>query len=378
MMRGISRCFLLGAAAFSLVVCSLAGAGVDCGGTHQGHTIEGAIGLVTKYDSNIELRPGVKTRDLTDAFIHEPQARLSVNRSIGDRGWLDAEVFGLANWHLEHQRKNWYFGVANLALDYNLGKSQLSFSNDFRNYTIPQADTVGFVRNTGMLTYKRALSPFWKLNLGYENVATYYPENSALNYVVNGVLVEVRNTWSSTFSSYYSYDFQHYHGSYNAEFADPVSSPEKGFRHTFKIGFDWVLNRNSLSGSYFIQTDDSSGEGLNQIGGFEGNEESLDLEAEFNYLKHKGTLLYARRFTARLTLSSYQEFVLKDLSKRNSPTTGPRDQDDALLLSSEYLKFKLYNHWFLKSHYLLRMKRSTLKAEDYRDHMLSIGAECRF
>ena len=355
-----------------------AGASAPSAGPDNDYIVSGAIGVAAKYDSNLNLIRKTSANDLAADFINEVLGRLSVKRGIGNRAWLETRLAGLANWHVENTEKNWFFGRIGLSLGYPFGKSDLGFSNELRNYTIPKEDDVGFLRNTAILTYRRTLSPRWQWHMGYENIATFYPENTPFNYIVNGAFLEVRNTRSVDFSTYYAYDFQFYQGSYDAELDDPTGSPEEGFRHTFKLGFDWVFDRNVLNVSYLFQMDNSSGEGLNLNGGFEGNEESLDVDAEFDFVKHKATLLYSRRLSGKLTLSSYGEFILKDLSDRHSPALGLHDRNDTLFLSSTYLKYKLKTDWLLKVRYLLRIRQSSIDSEDYQDHLLFFGTEYRF
>ena len=105
--------------------------------------------------------------------------------------------------------------------------------------------------DSAIVNYRRKFSSRWQLNLGYENIATFYPDNSNFNFVMNGSFMEIRNIWNFAFSTYYTYDLQFYEGSYNADLNDLASSPREGFRHTFKLGFDWVFHQNVLNGSYF-------------------------------------------------------------------------------------------------------------------------------
>ena len=129
-----------------------------------------------------------------------------------------------------------------------------------------------------------------------------------------------------------------------------------GRRVFLRLGFDWLLaHRHSFSGTYLYQNDEAEVGELQQIGGFEGSEESQDNEAEFDLFKHKATILYSVTLSRRWVVSTYSEFIIKNFDDEtdSEPTTAGRN--DALFLSSTYLRYKVSQKYALKFRYLFRM-----------------------
>lgn len=172
---------------------------------------------------------------------------------------------------------------------------------------------------------------------------------------------------------------QSYAGSFDPLENNPNSSPEDGFQHTGRIGFDWLISgTRTLSGTYLYQVDRSQ-LGVRRIGEFEGQEESQDSEAEFGLTKHKATLLCSQRLGERLALSSYAEWIHKQFDDEDDSASPPRPgRHDSLFLSSTYLTIGRSEGLVFKLRYLFRMNQSSLAAQDYRDYLLIAGPEFRF
>jgi hypothetical protein len=229
-----------------------------------------------------------------------------------------------------------------------------------------------------LLSYKKVLSPLWQLRIGYDNVVTRYPQSRSFDYAMNGFFAELRTTWSLDFSTYYTYDFQAYQGSFDPLENNPNSSPDEGMRHTGELGFTWLLSPSqTLSGAYLFQRDVSE-MGVQRIGEFEGREESQDSEAEFDLYKHKATLLYSRRLSPRLILSSYAEWISKNFDEEDDPPLARKGRLDALFLSSTHLKIRWSEELSLKLRYLFRANQSSLDTQDYQNHLVFLGPEYRF
>ena len=337
----------------------------------------GSLGLYSKYNSNLELASAV-VRAREKAFIGEPALDLGLTKSWGTDWWLDLEFSGQADFHGQHTEENWYFNRGHLSLVRALGEDALSLSSEIRYFTTPGRDRFDFLRHAGLLSYRKTFSARWQLRLGCDNIITRYPASGNFDYSMKGVFAEIRNTWSPGFSTYYSYDFQAYQGSFDPLENNPNASPDEGARHTGELGFDWLISGGpTLSGSYLFQSDVSE-KGVRQIGEFEGHEGSQDLEAEFDLGKHKGTLLYSHRLGRRLVLSSYVEWLRKRFDSEDDPPSPRPRRTDALWLSSIHLKFNKSKTLAFRFRYLFRANQSSADSQDYHNHLFFLGPEYRF
>jgi hypothetical protein len=366
-----------------LVVLSIA-LTLVCGVSAQETQISGSVGLYGKFNSNLTLIDEKKTNlDQKDAPIAEVRGELNIARSWGPDWFLDWEVSSQGNAHGEHGEENWYFNRSYLSLGRVLGENALNFSSEIRHFGQPDDNRLDFFRHTGIFSYKHTFSPLWQLRAGVQNTLTRYPHTSTLNYRVNGAFVELNNTWSNNFSTYYSLDLQLYAGTADPRENNPNAVPEDGMRQTLRAGLDWHLSGHRLlSGTYMLQNDNSGqdekyyGSTLSS-GEFEGREESQDSEAEFDLHKHKFTLLYSHRFNPRLTLALYEELIYKYWEDEEGPIVVEA-RDDLLFLSSAFLKYKWRDSVRLRLRYLFRMNESTANANDYVDHIVFAGPEFRF
>ena len=133
-----------------------------------------------------------------------------------------------------------------------------------------------------------------------------------------------------------------------------------------------------LNASYTFQIDDSSGQGVNQIGRFVGNEESLDNEAQFNYLKHKGMLLFLHVFNDRFSLSLYDELICIAYYERQGLLAEAPERADWLFLSSIWFKARLVDRLFARARYIYRVDSSTVSSESFQDYIYYLGLEYEF
>lgn len=335
--------------------------------------VEGTVGVYAKYNSNLDLS-SEKGTGRRAALIGEPAADLRLAKTWGPDWWLDLEFSGQADLHAEHAEENWFFNRSRLSLGRALGEDALNLSSEFRYFTVPDRNRFDFFRHTGLLSYKKILSPLWQMRIGYDNVVTRYPQGGNFDYAMNGFFAEVRNTWNAAFSTYYAYDFQAYQGSFDPLENNPNTSPDEGARHTGELGFDWLISpAQTLSGAYLFQSDVSE-MGVQRIGDFEGREESQESEADFDLSKHKATLLYSRHLSPRLTLSSYAEWIYKNFDEEDELP----GRTDALFLSSTHLKIRWSGDLAFKLRYLFRSGQSSLDSQDYRNHIVFLGPEYRF
>lgn len=346
----------------------------------------GNVSVAGKYDTNIDLagntdpEDAYEHEDVEGAYITELSATLAFS-SQWDSPWhLALELFGLADIYARDTTDTWLVGRENFYLGYDFGSNNISLLNEARYFTEPDDRDEDNFKNTASLIYKRTLSRLWQGRIGYENILHLYPNSSFFDYYVNGGFLEIRNTWKPAFSTYYSYGFQYYQGSFNAGTRDPLSSPEAGYRHTGEIGFEAIFARkNFLTGSYSLQVDNSSGQSVEQIGDFRGDDENLEVDAEFNFIKHKGTLLFSHKFNERFTLSLYEELINKTFLERNEEQFfGNNERNDMLFLSSIWFKARLVSELYAKTRYLYRMNQSSLNYEDFQDHIVYFGVEYCF
>jgi len=350
--------------------------------TDEDRSISGNVGLAVKYDTNVDLSSERAIEDEKKGdYIAELTARLAYSSPWQLPFHMEGELSGIADQYFTYPEDNWYVGRGSLYLGYTFGANTVSVLDEARYFTEPEDRQFDYFRNSATLAFKRVLSGLWQARIGYENIANVYPEDNFFNYYVNGGFVELRNTWTPSWSTYYLYDFQYYLGSYNSSTNDPLSSPESGYRHTGEIGLEAsFLDQNNLVAAYTFQYDNSTGSGLNQIGNFEGETESLDIDAEFNFIKHKGSLLYSHVFNDRFTLSLYNEFILKAFIEREPLLEEGYESErrDLLFLTSAWLDARLYQTLYAEARYIFRMNDSTVDYEDFQDHIVSLGVEYRF
>ena len=343
------------------------------------YQFDGTIGVYAKYNSNLELVDESSTGiDQKDAFIAEPTADLHLAKSWGTDWWLDLAYTGHANFHGEHTDENWYFNRTHLSLVHKIGRHALNLTSELRHFTEPRDERYDFFRHTGILSYRRTLTPLWELRLGYESIITRYPETRSLNYSVNGAFVEARNTWDFNLSTYYSYDLQLYGGTADRRENLPDLVPDDGSRHTLRTGFDWLFPpRHALSGTYMLQIDRTESEFELLIPEHEGQEGTQYIDAEFDLVKHKATLLYSHRFTNRVTLSLYEEWIRKRWDDQDELQVPREDRTDNLLLSSALVKVRWTDTLRIRFRYLYRANASSADIKDYRDHVVFVGPEWR-
>ena len=349
--------------------------------------VSGYVSVAGKYDTNVDLTSEevapdafVEDDEIEDAFITEVSALILFSSPWASPWSFEVELYGLTDLHVKAMDDTWGVGRTNLYLGYSFGSNTISLLNESRYFTEPDDTELNNFRNAASGVYKRIFSRLWQGRIGFENIVHIYPESRFFDYFVNGGFAEVRNTWLPTFNTYYSYGLQFYYGSYNSSTRDLRSSPEAGFRHTGEIGFEsFFARKNSLIGSYSFQVDDSSGQGVEQIGNIRGEDDNLEVDAEFNYAKHKGTLLYSHRFNDRFTLSLYEEYIHKIFFERNKEQLfSGKERTDQLFLSSVWLRSRLVSDLYAKARYLFRMNQSSLDFEDFQDHIFLLGLEYRF
>lgn len=349
-------------------------------------SISGYVCVAGKYDTNVDLaskyvpKDAFEPEEIEAAFITEVAALFAFASQWSSPWHLENELYGVTDLYPQTFDDSWFIARDNLYLGIDFGSNTFSFSNEARYFSEPEDVELDNYRNTASLAFKRIFSQLWQGRIWYENIVHLFPESPFFDYYVNGGFLELRNTWMPAFSTYYSYGFQYYLGSYNSSPRDPLSSPEAGYRHSGEIGFEsFFAGKNSLIGSYTFEIDDSSGQGVEQIGGFRGEDENLEIDAEFNYAKHKGTLLFSHRFNDRFTLSLYEEYVYKVFFERNKPELFMgRERTDQLLLSSIWFKARLVDGLHAKARYLYRMNESTSRYEDFQDSIFYLGLEYRY
>jgi hypothetical protein len=348
--------------------------------------VSGRVSVAGKYDSNVDLLSGDSAEDAAEdaeiegAFITEMSALLLWKPPVAPSWRLGIELYGLTNLHVEAMGDSWYTARSNLSLGYDFGANTISLLNEGRYLSEPDDREFDNYRNTASLVYTRVFSGLWQARLGYENILHLYPESGFINYQANGGFVEVRNTWTPTFSTYYGYHFHYYQGSSDSGTDETPGSPEKSNRHTGEIGFEsFFAGKDSLSGAYTFQADDSSRKGVVQIGEIRGEDQNLEPDAEFNFIKHKGMLLYSHKFNDWFTLSLYGELIHKTFPELDDEQEGhDRERTDILFLSSIWMTARLYDEWYAKPRYLYRMNQSNIDSEDFQDHIVYLGLEHRF
>ena len=377
---------IIGFSVVLLMVALILPGTAPCQESEGEEVVSGRVGIAGKYDSNVDLLSGDSDEDaseteaIEDAFITEVSALLLWNPPVAPPWRLGIEMYGLTDLHVEAMGDSWYTARGNLSLGYDFGANAISLLNEGIYLSEPDDREFDNYRNTASLVFSRVFSGLWQARIGYENILHLYPESDYINYQANGGFVEVRNNWTPTFSTYYSYHFHYYQGSSDSGTDETPGSPEKSNRHTGEIGFEsFFAGKSSLSGAYTFQVDDSSEEGVIQIGEIRGEDQNLEPDAEFNFVKHKGMLLYSHRFNDRFTLSLYGELIHKTFPELDGEQdSSDEERTDILLLSSIWVTARLYGEWYAKPRYLYRMNQSTIDSEDFQDHIFYLGLEHRF
>lgn len=341
--------------------------------------IKGGIGLFAKHNSNIKLIDEETTGlDKKDAFISEAKGELSVSKPWSKYWWSDLNLASYTNLHAQHASENWYLNQGQLSIGWDSGKHTIYAESGIRYFTGPDSGQDDFYRHTSILSYSRKFSRLWQLRTGYQNVITRYPRGRLLDYNVNGIFIESRSAWRPALITYYSIDLQQYKGTADPEDGNPNAAPHDGQRQTLRIGLDWNWStRHILSCAYMFQNDTSEFI-VRQIGVSEGSEHSQDNDAEFDLRKQKITLLYAYHYNSRLSLSFYEEWILKNWDDNVEGIIPVQARTDHLFLSSTFLKYKWRENLHIKLRYLFRANDSTIGIEDYANHIVSIGPEIRF
>ena len=347
--------------------------------------VSGKVSVASKYDSNVDLLDSVfpensEETEIQDAFISEVSLQL-VFQSLQDSPWFAQwELFGLTDLFVESIHDSWLLGRSNIYIGYDFDQNTISFSNDSSYFSEPDDIEIDNFRNTATLVYTRVIDDLWQVRLGVENILQVYPTSNFFDYYANGGFFEFRNIWIPAFSTYYGYHFHYYRGGYNASPDDQLGSPNASFRHTAEIGFESVfVVKNSMMGAYTFQADNTTDSGANQIGEIRGEDENLETDAEFDFYKHKGMVLYSHRFNDRFTLSLYGELLHKEFpSYRSDPDEDTEERRDLLWLVSTWFTARLYDQLYARIRYIYRMNQSNIPYEDFQDHIGTVGLEYRF
>ena len=397
--------------------------------------ISGVINLSEKYDTNFD--PADESVGATgkSGTITELLAQLAY-RNNWARAWLlEIDFLGLADWPARDLKRSWYLGNANLYFGYSSGPQTLSFSNeakyvagprkknyylsnafpgngtpfspgnlpgnqnfpqpeprtsippgdfsflntpsyDLTGFDLPQND-LDFFRNSSVISYRRTLSPLWRMGIGYENTANLYPGNHAYDFSLNGWFLEVRNNWTPELSTRYGYTFQYSLGNFGPRPGYPPASSGVGYRHTMELGVDWFFtSRDSLNGTYAFLVDDSTEQGASEFG-WTGENGGQNFPTRFTYYKHKGSLLYLHLFPHRVTLSVYAELMRRSFSSPDSGLASGK-RNDIFLLSSLWLKAPIIRNIFGRACYTYRWDRASDSSKDFQDHIFQLGIEYQF
>ncbi|MCB9479109.1 MAG: hypothetical protein H6683_05465 [Deltaproteobacteria bacterium] len=374
------------AAILTLSALALAPAPVEAGSA-AGHAVSGKVGVAAKYDSNVDLTSEENAPDLDEGEEEGPEPAQIVElngllrfRSPWESPWhLDVEASAIANIHSEETSDTWWVGQGFIDVGYAKGAGGVSATDQVRYFSEPDDTELDNIRNTAQLAYKRTFSPLWQARVAYENQFHTFLQTDEFNYSGNGGVAEIRNTWAPTFATTYSYAYRHFEG--DGDDGDGrVGSPKTSDRHTAQLGVEAMLGRrDSLLGSYTFESDAASSDGVYQLGENQGEDENLELDAEFDYVKHLASLLYSHRFGDRVTIAVYNELIFKTFTDSKGSFPGyDEDRTDTLYLGSAWVTVRLIDELYGRARYLYRENQSTIDFEDYQDHIVSGGLEYRF
>ncbi|MBZ0271891.1 hypothetical protein K8I61_07620 [bacterium] len=346
----------------------------------------GAVGIAAKYDSNVDLGsgsapPGAEEDDeIEDAWIAELTALLAYV-SPWDSPWhLDLDASALVDVFVRDADDTWLIGRGRADLGYTFGDNSIGLQDEIEHYTEPDDTEFDYVRNTAALDYARVISALWQARVRYENIVHAYPDAGFYDYVMHGGFAQIRNTWTPALLTYYLYGYQFYLGQWASDESDPRSSPEKGARHTGEIGVEAIVaRRSSIIAAYVFQLDQATGGGASEIGEIRGEDENLESDAEFNFLKHKGLVLFTHKFDKRFVASFYGEVIYKRFFERDdSITDEDAERTDLLYLVSAGASVRLVGELWAKARYVYRANESTAPFQDFRNHIALAGLEFRF
>lgn len=348
----------------------------------------GKVSVAMKYDSNVDLLSGeVSLPDeegevsrVEDAFVNEVTLALRLSPELDSPWHFEFELFEVTNFHVGMVRDTWGIGRGNLYASYTFGPNTIGLIEEARYFSEPDDRELDNLRNAASIDFRRILSSLWEVRAGYENVLRRFPKSSFFDYDLHGVFGEVRNTWSPAFSTYYRYGFQSYGGGDERPPGDGLGTPGSGKRHLGEVGFEWFFARgNSLIGSYAFDRDRSSGDGARQVGQIRGEQENLELDAEFDVDRHKWMGLYSRRCGDGVTFSLYAELIHKRFPARaDGDDEENMERRDLMFLGSAWATLRLRGELYGRARYFYRMNDSTSDIESFQDHILSLGLEYRF
>ncbi|HPQ71751.1 MAG TPA: hypothetical protein PKW95_21680 [bacterium] len=372
-------------------------------------SLSGVVGVAAMYDSHFDLANEFPNdTDGEDEFIYQLDAKLGMKYSWGSNSRLEFDLQELAYWPYFHTEKSWYVSNGNLYFGFFFGANSISMLDSVRYFVPAEKEETDLFRNSFTMAGKHKFSNLWEGLLGYENIINLHFDSAGNDYSMNGGFIELRNTWTPLVYTYYSFDCLYYIG--NNQMTDPaiLSPPNDGYRYSGKVGFDALFGiRHYLQGSYTFQRDRGDylrpamigntnvadnqmqpppPDGrrppptpLEQVRGFEGEQASLEVDAEFNYAKHKATLLYSIRFNERFSASLYNEFIHKDfIPNGDMPPYFDGDRTDRLFLVSAWFTARTFGQLYAKTYYVLRANIPSDDEDGVQEHIASVGLEYRF
>ena len=389
-------------------------------GEESSFPLGGSVGIAGLYDSNLDIERDLSAdQEAEGDFIYQLDLKFHLNYTFANRGHLNLNLQGLAYRPHHFPDESWYVGNGSLYADYPFGNNNISMLDSVRYYTAPEFAAVDLLRNEMTLAYKRKFSQLWEGLIGYENIADIHPDYHGLDYLMNGGFIEARNNWTPLAMTYYSFDFLYYLSNDDPVPMTLMGPPMEGYRYSAEVGFDTIFAlRHNLHGSYTLQMDKGSfndpdfkevdnqqsepgdrpepispspndrpdhrmppPEPIDQFRGFEGEQFTLEIDAEFNYLKHIVSLLYSVGFHDRLTLSFFNEFIYKEyFPPDNAPPGIDTQWTDRLFLSSVWFTARMYKQFYGKAYYVYRVNwpLPSDEVEQFDKHVALIGVEFRF
>lgn len=330
----------------------------------------GGAHTLAKYDDDRELSsPQSRTREERADFVTElgldgrglfQDPRWEVDLALRFRGDLPARRTDGARLYATHEL---YTGL-------RLAPTHLlSVSSQIDCFGEPWGTGDGVCRTYRAFAWRLRFADVWHLRMGLEHSDTKHFADKGPTWSGGGSFVELRVRMSESLAAWVRGTAFGYH---SALLGDSEEGPEDGGRAVGGGGIEWDPGAGVallLSGEY--QFDDSDA-ARREPGGRVAPDEMLELDAEFNHHRVRGTALLTWRAGDTWSYGAYGEYTRVDF-------TGSPARLDHRWMASGWVRMALTDSGLsARLRYLTRRNHSSDDAAEYVNNVVSLGLEQRW